>query len=66
MNAQTLTIGKRRFVVLAEGDYNRLVKSAKEQSVRSEFAEDAMRELRAYRKTRKAKTWDQVKSRLGL
>jgi hypothetical protein len=66
MTVQTLTIGKRRFVVVAESDFHRLQRRAAEREVRPEFAKDAMRQLRAYRKTGKASEWSQIKRRLGL
>ncbi|HEY8665231.1 MAG TPA: hypothetical protein VIL86_01140 [Tepidisphaeraceae bacterium] len=61
METQTLTLGKRRFIVVPERDFRRLQKQASESAVRSEFAEEAMRELRAYRKTRKAAEWNDIK-----
>ena len=64
MVTQTLTIGKRRFVVVSERDFRRLEKRA--AAVRPEFAEEAMRELKAYRKTGKAVDWAVVKRKLGL
>ena len=66
MDVQTLTIGKRRFVVIPERDYERLRKRAGEEEVRPEFAEEAMRELKAYRKTHKAADWTDIKRKLGL
>jgi hypothetical protein len=66
MTVQTLTIGKRRYVVVPESDFNRLQRKAGAREVRPQFAADAMRELNAYRKTRKAANWSQVKRRLGL
>jgi hypothetical protein len=63
---QTLTIGKRRFVLLPERDFLRLQKRAGQRPVRPEFAEEAMRELFAYRKTGKAANWSDVKRKLGL
>ncbi len=66
MVTQTLTIGKRRFVVVPERDFQRLQKQAGEKTVRREFAEEAMRELKAYRKTGKAAKWTDVKRKLGL
>ena len=66
MTTQTLTIGKRRFVLLPERDFLRLQKQAASKTVRPEFAKEAMRELRAYRKTGKATTWTSAKRKLGL
>jgi hypothetical protein len=66
MNTQTLTIGKRRFVVVPERDFLRLQKKAADSEVRPEFAQEAMGELRNYRKTRKAAHWTDVKRKLGL
>ena len=66
MTTQTLIIGKRRFVLVAERDFQRLQEQAARRTVRPEFAEEAMRELRAYRKTRKAANWTDVKRKLGL
>jgi hypothetical protein len=66
MTTQTLTIGKRRFVVIPERDFLRLQKKAAETEVRPEFAKEAMNELRSYRKTRKAANWTDVKRKLGL
>ena len=65
MTVQTLTIGKRRFVLVPERDFQRLQKKAV-LSVRPEFAAEAMRELKAYRKTGRASDWRNVKRRLGL
>jgi hypothetical protein len=66
MTVQTLTLGKRRFVVVPEKDFERLRQRAGKRAVRPEFAEDALRQLKAYRKTGKASDWAQVKRRLGL
>ena len=74
MPEQTLTLGRRRFVLVPERDYLKLQKlagraAAKNTSARrvnAEFAEDAIRELRSYRKTRKAAKWAEVKAKLGL
>ncbi|MGD0540912.1 MAG: hypothetical protein ABSB33_05280 [Tepidisphaeraceae bacterium] len=66
MTTQTLTIGKRRFVVVPERDFRRPQKRAGEGTVRREFALEAMRELKAYRKTGKAAEWTDVKRKLGL
>jgi hypothetical protein len=63
---QMLTIGKRRFVVIPESDFRRLQKRAGEGEVRPEFAEEAMRELQAYRKTGKAAKWKDIKRMLEL
>jgi hypothetical protein len=66
MVTQTLTIGKRRFVLVAERDFRRLTKKAGAASVRPEFADEAMRALRAYRKTGKATNWSDLRRKLGL
>ena len=66
MTTQILTIGKRRFVVVPEQDFLKLQKRAAKETVRSEFAEDAMKELRKYRKTGVATPWPKVKRKLGL
>ena len=66
MTTQTLIIGKRRFVLVPERDFRRLQKRAGKMEVRPEVAEEAMRELRAYRKTHKAADWSDVKRKLGL
>ena len=66
MAVQTLVIGKRRYVLVPEREFLRLQKRSGEAQVRPEFGEEAMRELRAYRKTRKAASWSDVKRRLGL
>jgi hypothetical protein len=66
MTTQTLTLGKRRFVVLPERDFQRLQKQAALVQVRPEFAKEAMKELQAYRKTGKAANWTDVKRKLGL
>jgi hypothetical protein len=74
MPSQTLTLGGRRFVVLSERDYLKLQKRASKAGqkqgdpieVKPEFAADAMRELRAYRKTKKAARWIDIKAKLGL
>jgi hypothetical protein len=65
MNMQTLTLGKRRFVVIPEREFHRLQKKAG-VAVSPEFAEDAMRELKSYRRTGKAAKWSDVKRKLGL
>jgi hypothetical protein len=66
MTTQTLTIGKRRYVVVSESDFRRLQKQADAAEIRPEFAKEAMRELKAYRKTGKAVSWAHVKRKLGL
>jgi hypothetical protein len=66
MTMQTLTIGKRKFVLIAERDFRRLQKRAGEPIVREDFGKDAMRQLKSYRKTRKAASWTSVKRKLGL
>ena len=66
MTTQTLVIGKRRFVVIPEREFRRLQKRAGEGEVCPEFAEEAMRELKAYRKTGKATDWKDAKRKLGL
>ncbi len=69
MAPQTLTIGKRRFVLITERDYLRLQKQAATAAttqVRPDVTEDAIAQLRAYRKSRKAAPWTDVKRRLGL
>jgi hypothetical protein len=66
MITQTLTIGKRRFVVVPERDFLRLQKRAGDVAVQLQFAEEAMRELNAYRKSGKAADWNDVKRKLGL
>ncbi|HEY3244953.1 MAG TPA: hypothetical protein VGM03_16550 [Phycisphaerae bacterium] len=66
MNTQTLTIGKRRFVIVPEREFLKLQKRAGEAAVRKEFAAEALRELRLYRKTGKAANWLDVKRKLGL
>jgi hypothetical protein len=66
MTTQTLTIGKRRFVVVPERDFRRLQRRASEAAVRPEFAQEAMRALKAYRRTRKAADWIDVKRKVGL
>jgi hypothetical protein len=52
--------------VVPERDFQRLQKQAGKIAVRPEIAEEAMRELRAYRKTGKAAKWSDVKRKLGL
>lgn len=66
MTVQTLTIGKRRFVVVPERDFRRLEQRAEREEVRPEVIREAKKELRQYRKTGKAKTLEQVKRELGL
>jgi hypothetical protein len=66
MITQTLTIGKRRFVLMPERDFQRLQKRAGGRVVHPEFAREAMRELQVYRKTGKAADWTDVKRKLGL
>ncbi len=61
MTTQTLTIGKRRFVLVPERDFQRLQKQAGQKVVNKDFAKDAMNELRAYKKTGKAANWANVK-----
>ena len=63
MATQTLTIGKRRFVVVPEREFRRLQKRAGEGEVRPEFAKEAMKELHAYRKTGKAVNWTDDKGK---
>lgn len=64
MNTQTLTIGNRRFVMVAERDFQRLQKQASACEVGPEFAQEAMRKLRAYRKTGKAAKWTDIERKL--
>jgi hypothetical protein len=59
-------IGKRRFVVVPEREYQQLQKKAAVADMRPEFVRETMRELRAYRKTGKANRWYDVTRRLGL
>lgn len=66
MTIQTLTIGKRRFVLVPERDFQRLQKRAAQNVVRPEFAKEALRELEAYRRTGEAAEWSSVRRRLGL
>jgi len=66
MTVQTITIGKRRFVLLPERDFQRLDKRAEEAYVRPDFAQKALRELKAYKRTGKAADWQDVKRRLAL
>jgi hypothetical protein len=66
MTVQTITIGKRRFVLLPERDFQRLAKRAEEAYVRPDFAQEALRELKAYKRTGKAADWQDVKRRLSL
>jgi hypothetical protein len=66
MTFQTLTLGKRKFVVVPESEFLRLQKRAAGNQVRADFGDDAMNELRAYRKTGNAKNWTNVKRKLGL
>ena len=54
MPAQVLTIGRRRFVLFPEREYQRLQKHAQTQRINDTFAQEAMQELRQYRKTGKA------------
>jgi hypothetical protein len=65
MISQILTIGKRRFVVVPEREFRRLQKQAGQGEVRPEFAQEAMLELKAYRKTGKAANWTDVKCKLA-
>jgi hypothetical protein len=77
--SQTLTLGGRRFVVLSERDYLKLQERASNASLKKsnhrnlkpgpvnpEFAADALRELRKYRKSQKSASWTDVKAKLGL
>lgn len=66
MTVQTLTIGKRQFVVIPKSDYERLRKRAGETKVRKEVAEEAMRDLARYRRTGKSVPWSRAKRELGL
>lgn len=61
MTFQTLTLGKRRFALVPERDFLRLQKRVEGGEVRPEFAAEAIRELREYRKTGKAANWIDVK-----
>jgi hypothetical protein len=65
MTLQTLTIGKQRFVLLRERDFLQLQRRAKTE-VRPEVARKAMKDLRSYRRTGKAKSWRKIKAELGL
>ena len=66
MTTQTLILGKQRYVVVPERDFLQLQKRAGETAIRPEFAEEAMRALKAYRKTGKGAKWTDVKRKLGL
>jgi len=66
MTTQTLTIGKRRFVLVPEVEFLRLQKRAGQRDVCPDFGHQAMQDLKAYRKTGKAASWADVKRRLGL
>ena len=63
---QTLTIGKRRFVLVPEKEFQQLQKRAAGRQVRPEFAREAMKELKNYQRTGKATKWADVKRKLGL
>jgi len=63
MTTQTLTIGKRRFVLVAESEFRKLQKRAASREVLPGFAKSAMRELSAYRRTGRAAKWSDVKRR---
>ena len=52
--------------MVPEKEFERLQQRAGEREVRPEFAKDAMRQLKAYRKTGKASDWAQVERRLEL
>jgi hypothetical protein len=62
---QTLTIRKRRFVLVPEKEFQRLQKRAEHQ-VRPEFGREAMIALRDYKKSGKAAKWADVQRKLGL
>lgn len=66
MTLQTMTVGKRRFVLVPEREFRRLKKREEEAAVRAEFGQEATRALRAYRKTGKAENWSDLKRKLGL
>jgi hypothetical protein len=71
MTTQTLIVGKRRFVLLSERDFLKLQSAAhspkrKPAKVHTEFAEDAKRQLDAYRRTGKAADWKDVRAKLGI
>ena len=66
MASQTPTIGKRRFVLLPESEYRRLQKKAATNTVRGEFANAVMKDLKAYRKTGKAANWKDAKRSLSI
>jgi hypothetical protein len=51
---------------VSERDFLRLQRQAGQRIVDREFAQEAMRELKAYRKTGKAANWTDVKRKLGL
>jgi len=71
MTIANLKIGRQRFVVVAERDFERLRKE--NQQFRQLLAEDralgklAERELKAFRKNgSKGHSWEKVKKELGL
>ncbi len=66
MTVQTLTIGKHRFVLLRERDFLKLRQRGEGSEIRPAVARDAMKELRHYRRTGKARNWTKVKADLGL
>ena len=57
MNTQTLTIGKRRFVLLAERDFQRLQKKAVASDVRPAFAHTKKTGKRPHGPT-SSESWD--------
>lgn len=56
MTLQTLTLGKKRFIIIPEREFRRLQKRAGEGAVCPEFAEEAMRELKPIEKPAKPLT----------
>jgi hypothetical protein len=52
--------------MVAQSGSRRRKKRVAKATVRPEFAREAMRELKAYRKTGKAANWADVKRKLGL
>jgi hypothetical protein len=67
---QKLVVAGKRFVIIPEKEFLRLEKAADGKRAKREvnpaFADAAMRELRAYKRTRQGRSWDEIKRELAL
>ncbi len=66
METQTITIGKKRYVLMPEKEYEKLRTRKDRQLVCEDIVSDAMTQVQEYRKTGQARDWAEIKKELGL